>query len=224
MICKLAHGEMFTCPISLWTNNILLFLFLGHLLSRTNKWSCLVVREHIYLMFPNHCLLWTSCNLMAVTLAVLNTCSWIGFQFCDSALGKRKWCQAKEMTDVRGAEIVKSSRGQGKVLLLYPLPSARASHLLQSGTWLCCWLRGIHKHVTNMINATFIQVTKLSKCLWLLPSFSPLNSHTGDSGMHRRDCCSHLPLQLWVSIKPGEVIAGGSTQACLHCPPSRCKS
>lgn len=53
---------------------------------------------------------------MAATMKVLNTCLLISLQFCDSVLGKRKLCQAKEMIDVRDSEMVKSSRGQGKVL------------------------------------------------------------------------------------------------------------
>ena len=65
----------------------------------------------------------------------------------------------------------------------------------------------------------FTQVTNLSKHLRLLSSLHTSQSPRDNSGMQRRDGCSHLLLQS--SMKPKEAIAGGSgggnIQACQSC-------
>lgn len=68
----------------------------------------------------------------------------------------------------------------------------------------------------------FTQVTNLSKHLRLLSSLHTSHSHRDNSGMQRRDCCSHRLLQ--ISMKPKEAIAGGGKHPglpALPCPDSR---
>lgn len=95
-------------------------------------------------------------------------------------------------------------RGGRKALALPPL---LYSHPLAPDS--VAYLKSIYGQVTRVVNIIFTQMTNLSKCLWL-PPFLP---HSGNLGIHRKHCCSHLPLQQRVSMK----VAGESTQACLPC-------
>ena len=98
-------------------------------------------------------------------------------------------------------------RGGRKALALPPLLYSGASHPLAPD--FVAYLKSIYGQVTKVVNVIFTQMTNLSKCLWL-PSSLP---HSGNLGIQRKDCCSHLPLQPRVSMK----VAGESTQACLPC-------
>ena len=118
------------------------------------------------------------------------------------ALVRRKWWIWGRQIWSNASSPVK--RGGRKALALPPL---LYSHPLAPDS--VAYLKSIYGQVTRVINIIFTQMANLSKCLWLPPSLP----HSGNLGIHRKHCCSHLPLQQRVSMK----VAGESTQACLPC-------
>lgn len=135
--------------------------------------SCSVRETHLFTVLkPLLTAVWTSFNSMAVTMTVFNTCPWTEFQFCDSALGKRKSCPTKEMMWGMQRWSNPSSpakRGGRKVLpshLSY-IPKPLIPCVLAPAS--VAHPKSTHGQRTKVVSVTFTEVTNLSKCLWLLP-------------------------------------------------------
>lgn len=138
--------------------------------------SCSVRETHLFNVHkPLLTAVWTSCNLVALTMTVLNTCPWIRFQLCDSALGKRKSFWKSQRND--GCEGCRD----GQILLVLSREGGRCcpsspSHIPEplipcnQAPNSVAHSRSIHEQVTKVVNDIFSQVTNQCQCLWLLPS------------------------------------------------------